>query len=82
MTGNQALSILRSEEMKTFKEKHGDDIPILVDGRVGIIQSNDDQGEENFKAYIEQLKLAGATGAVIGGGLLSGEFDLSFTDFV
>jgi len=82
MTGNQALSILRSEEMKTFKEKHGDDIPILVEGRVGIIQSNDDQGEENFKAYIEQLKLAGATGAVIGGGLLSGEFDLSFTDLV
>ena len=69
MTGLQALNILESEELKTFKEKYGENIPILAEGRVGIIQVADDNGNYNPKSYIEQLKRAGATGAVVGGGL-------------
>lgn len=68
MTGRQALDILESDELKAFNEKHGDDIPILVEGRVGIIEVEDD-GKSDPKNYIEQLQRAGATGAVVGGGL-------------
>eukprot|EP00536_Pseudo-nitzschia_multiseries_P013466 jgi/Psemu1/211723/e_gw1.576.47.1 len=82
MTGSQALNILKSEEIKAFLEKHGDDIPILVEGRVGIIQAKDEDGNEDSKTYIKQLRLAGATGAVVGGALVSDEFDLTFTDFL
>jgi indole-3-glycerol phosphate synthase len=68
MTGRQALDILESDELKAFNEKHGDDMPILVEGRVGIIEVEDD-GKSDPKNYIEQLQRAGATGAVVGGGL-------------
>ena len=73
MTGRQALDILESDELKAFKENHGDDIPILVEGRVGIIQSKDDDGNEDSDIYIQQLKRAGATGAIVGGGLVPDE---------
>jgi hypothetical protein len=79
MTGRQALDILGSDELKAFKEKHGDEIPILVEGRVGIIEMKDDDGNKDPKIYIEQLKSAGATGAVIGGGLVLDESSISFT---
>jgi hypothetical protein len=79
MTGRQALDILGSDELKAFKEKHGDDIAILVEGRVGIIQTKDDDGNNDPKIYIEQLKRAGATGAIIGGGLVSDESGISLT---
>lgn len=69
MTGRQALDILESDELKAFKEKHGDDIPVLVEGRVGIIQVKDDDGNNDPKIYIEQLQRAGAMGAIVGGGL-------------
>jgi len=77
MTGRQALDILGSDELKAFKEKHGDDIPILVEGRVGIIQVKDDDGNNDPGIYIEQLKRAGATGAIVGGGLASDEASIS-----
>ncbi len=77
MTGRQALDILASDELKAFKEKHGDDLPILVEGRVGIIQEKDDDGKNDPNIYIEQLKSAGATGAVVGGGLASDETSIS-----
>lgn len=73
MTGRQALDILGSDELKAFMEKHGNDFPILVEGRVGIIQAKDDDGNSDSDIYIEQLKRAGATGAVVGGGLASDE---------
>lgn len=72
MTGRQALDILESDALKELKEKHGDDIPILVEGRVGIIQENDDP-----KTYIEKLQQAGAAGAIVGGGLASDESSVS-----
>ena len=82
MTGKQALELLNSDALKEFKEKHGDDIPILVEGRVGIIKSsfsssskNDDDDASSGSSstimnYIEELRSAGATGAIIGGGVV------------
>lgn len=70
-SGEQALFLLRSEAMGKFKEKFGSDIPILVDGRVGIIKCNDGNGGESTKAYIEALKEAGAAGAIVGSGLVT-----------
>jgi hypothetical protein len=68
MTGQQAISILRSDELKEFRVKQGEKIPILVEGRVGLIESNGDPS-----AYLEALKQAGATGAIVGGGLVPNE---------
>lgn len=64
------MSILQSDELHKFKEKHGSDIPILVEGRVGIITAKDDNGNEDAQVYIQQLKNAGASGAIVGGGLV------------
>lgn len=74
MTGRQALDILDSDAIKAFKEKHGDDTPILVEGRVGIIRID---GDDDPSTYINMLKSAGATGAVVGGGLSSDETSIS-----
>lgn len=62
-SGEQALSLLNSDAMKSFREKNGDDVPIMVEGRVGIIESD---GGDNV-AYIQSLKEAGAFGAIVGG---------------
>ena len=78
MTGRQALNILESDELKIFKEKHGDDILILVDGRVGIIEFKDDDGNKNQEIYIKELMSSGATGAVVGGGFAMDESSSSF----
>ena len=80
MTGRQALDILESDELKAFKEKHGDDIPVLVEGRVGIIQAKDDDGNNDPKIYIEQLQRAGAMGAIVGGGLALDEASMPLMD--
>jgi indole-3-glycerol phosphate synthase len=58
LTGNQALSLLRSDTFKKLKERHGD-IQLLVQGRVGLI--GDDATD-----YVKRIKEAGATGAIIG----------------
>jgi indole-3-glycerol phosphate synthase len=63
-SGRQALTLLQSEELKTFREKHGDGIPILVEGRVGFVGADGDSA-----TYIKALKDAGAFGAIIGGGI-------------
>jgi hypothetical protein len=73
MTGKQALDVLQSDALKQFREKHGEDIPVLVDGRVGIITAKNERGDKSSRVYIEQLKKAGATGAIVGGGLVSDE---------
>ena len=62
-TGQQALALLKSEALAAFREKHGD-IPVLVEGRVGIIE---DGGSSD--GYIKALKEAGAFGAIVGGGV-------------
>jgi hypothetical protein len=70
MTGNQALEILRSPSMKSLREKHGDEFPVLVEGRVGIIGCDDDDDTGiSALSYIRKLEDAGATGAIVGGGL-------------
>ena len=63
--------------MKAFRQKNGDDIPVLVEGRVGIIRSKDDNGNEDPNVYIQRLKDAGATGAIVGGALASDESGIS-----
>jgi indole-3-glycerol phosphate synthase len=71
-SGEQVLSLLQSEALKEFKEKFGPEVPILVEGRVGIIKRSDDDNETSTaKAYIDALKEAGAVGAIIGSGLVT-----------
>ena len=67
-SGEQALSLLRSEALASFREKHGDDVPILIEGRVGIIEA-----DGNDAGYIKALKEAGAFGAIVGGGIAAVE---------
>jgi indole-3-glycerol phosphate synthase len=71
MTGQQALDILKSDELKEFKEKHGADIPVLVEGRVGIIEWKNEKGEMSVENYLYELKKSGAIGAIVGGGLVN-----------
>eukprot|EP00529_Nitzschia_sp_RCC80_P002944 CAMPEP_0113454684 /NCGR_PEP_ID=MMETSP0014_2-20120614/7989_1 /TAXON_ID=2857 /ORGANISM="Nitzschia sp." /LENGTH=1078 /DNA_ID=CAMNT_0000346095 /DNA_START=45 /DNA_END=3281 /DNA_ORIENTATION=- /assembly_acc=CAM_ASM_000159 len=76
MSGRQALDILQSPEMESFREKHGERLPVLVDGRVGLIEFDDDSDEDDVDptmAYIKKLEDAGATGAIVGGGLVEKE---------
>eukprot|EP00980_Cylindrotheca_fusiformis_P012196 scaffold2962_cov126-Cylindrotheca_fusiformis.AAC.12 len=68
MTGEQAISILRSDELKAFSAKQSEDFPVLVEGRIGLIKSGDDP-----IGYLETLKEAGAMGAVIAGGIVPNE---------
>ena len=70
MSGEQALRILKSDELKEFRGQHGEDIPIVVEGRVGVIERSQD-GETNQANYLKELKDAGAIGVVVGGGLVS-----------
>jgi len=63
-SGKQALSLLKSEALAAFRKKHGNDVPVLVEGRVGIIE---DGGSSS--GYIKALKEAGAFGAIVGGGV-------------
>lgn len=71
MTGEQALSLLRSEALQEVKEKHGKDILVLVDGRVGVIERKGPDGEMSASYYLQELQEAGAAGAIVGGGLAS-----------
>jgi indole-3-glycerol phosphate synthase len=64
-SGEQALKLLRSEALASFREKNGDSVPILVEGRVGIVGVGDGDGTE----YVRALKDAGAFGAIVGGGI-------------
>ena len=78
MTGEQALNILKSDEMKEFRAKHGDDIPVLVEGRVGVIErGGKKKTEKNAMNYLKELKDAGAIGVVVGGGLASSDLPSS-----
>jgi len=71
MTGRQALDILNSKAMKEFREKHGDDnIAVLVEGRVGVVIGETGKSPQD---YINELKEAGAIGAIVGTGLVPDE---------
>mmetsp|Transcript_985 Transcript_985/g.1340 ORF Transcript_985/g.1340 Transcript_985/m.1340 type:complete len:347 (+) Transcript_985:217-1257(+) len=64
MSGRQVLDLLKSDSLKKFKEHHGENVPVLAEGRIGIIER-----DGNYRTYIEELEEAGATGAIIGGAL-------------
>ncbi|GKY93531.1 hypothetical protein MPSEU_000320500 [Mayamaea pseudoterrestris] len=69
MSGEQALRLLKSDALKSCLETHGSDIPVLVEGRVGMITRRDSSGTETTRAYLDELKAAGANAAIVGGGL-------------
>jgi hypothetical protein len=70
MSGQQALDILASDALKEFREKHGNDMPVLVEGRVGLIHSNSKGTEDGALSYVKELEKAGAIGALVAGGLV------------
>lgn len=71
MSGQQALDILKSDALKKFREKHGEETAILAEGRVGIVTGEMKGGSpEN---YIKELQKAGAIGAIVGAALVPDE---------
>jgi indole-3-glycerol phosphate synthase len=70
MTGEQALRLLRSEALEELRGKMGRDLLVLAEGRVGIIERAGASGsKKTARRYVEELREAGAAGAVVGGGL-------------
>jgi hypothetical protein len=69
MTGEQALNLLKSDALAELKQIHGDDLLVLVEGQVGIIKRPNAQGEMTPMQYLEELKGAGALGAVVASAL-------------
>lgn len=65
ISGGQALALLQSDAIASFREKNDKKVPVLIEGRVGIVGAAD--GDRI--AYIKALKDAGAFGAIVGGGL-------------
>lgn len=82
-TGAQALSLLKSDAMKAFKQSHPEAV-VLAEGRVGMIEIDNGTGDKFAHLYVEALKDAGAMGAIVGGGIAKvnkddiGEFLKSF----
>ena len=72
MTGKQALNLLKSEALGEVRAAHGSDILVLVEGRVGVIESPDRDGSPSTSRYLEELSEAGAQGVIVGGGLSEG----------
>jgi indole-3-glycerol phosphate synthase len=66
-SGQQALKLLQSDTMASFRLKFPD-VPILVDGHVGLIQE-----KGSAVGYILSLKQAGARGAIVGSALAAGK---------
>jgi indole-3-glycerol phosphate synthase len=64
-SGDQALALLQSAAISSFREKNGVGVPVLIEGRVGIVGAADGDSVE----YIKAVKDAGAFGAIVGGGL-------------
>jgi len=73
--GEQALRLLKSDVLTAVKEKHGDDLVVLVEGRIGITERADEDGVSTSDQYLRELKAAGATGAIVGGGLAASSSD-------
>jgi hypothetical protein len=72
MTGQQALLLLSSDALAKVRQKHGGDLPVLVEGRVGVIERVDNDGNSSTTQYLRDLRDSGATGVIIGGGLAEG----------
>jgi indole-3-glycerol phosphate synthase len=70
MTGEQALGLLRCKGLEELRVRMGQDLPVLVEGRVGIIERQDSSsGGKSARRYVEELREAGAAGAIVAGGL-------------
>ena len=77
-SGEQALNLLRSEALAEVRNIHGSDIPVLVEGRVGMIERTDNaDSESGVDAYLKELKAAGASGCIVGGGLVKDGMEAS-----
>lgn len=72
MSGEQALRLLKSSAMVRVREVHGTNIPVLVAGRLGVIERPDASrdGQPTAVGYLKELKEAGASGCIVGGGLV------------
>lgn len=66
VTGQQALDILESEELKSYIEKRGGRDVLLVEGRVGLTKCE----RGSTVRYMKSLQEAGATGAIVGSALV------------
>lgn len=73
MTGQQALHLLASDALKSFQERQPNPVPVLVEGRVGIISHPDDKGVNTASHYMKELKANGAIGAIVGEGIAHDE---------
>lgn len=58
--------MLRSNALREFREKHGKDVPVLAEGRVGNVMSLDDMGKMSREQYLRELKEAEAFRAIVG----------------
>ena len=65
-TGEQVLSLLKSSSLSKLRSIHGESLPVLAEGRVGMIERTG--GDRS--AYLKELKDAGATGAIVGAGMV------------
>jgi hypothetical protein len=72
-TGEQALALLKSDSLQALRTKHGNDILVLAEGRVGLIERKDDLGQLSTAQYLKELQEAGAVGAIVGSGLASSD---------
>jgi len=77
-SGQQALDLLRSSALQDVKDYFGNDadddddtnlLPILVEGRVGVITYGDGGTTES---YLQALEEAGATGAIVASAISEG----------
>uniref|UniRef100_A0A7S3DV71 indole-3-glycerol-phosphate synthase n=1 Tax=Entomoneis paludosa TaxID=265537 RepID=A0A7S3DV71_9STRA len=75
MTGDQALNLLRSSAMEKVREVH--DIPVFAEGGVGAIERPPGSDENSPGSYLEELKHAGASGCIVGRGLVKDGMDSS-----
>lgn len=76
-SGDQAINLLHSDAMQSFRNIHGKDFPTLVEGRVGIITADDGSidGAKTSETYIKKIQSAGAIGAIVGGGVALNRVD-------
>ena len=64
-SGDQALRLLGSDEMASFRERNPDAL-VFAEGRVGIIEGT---GGDGGVSYAGRLREGGASGAIVGGAL-------------
>jgi indole-3-glycerol phosphate synthase len=70
-SGEQALALLASDALQALQAKHGHDILVLAEGRVGLIERANEHGQMTTAQYLKELQNAGAVGAIVGTGLAS-----------